>query len=68
MIEDHISLRYTNWRGDTAQRVIVPKRVWFGKTEHHPDPQWLLDCWDVDRNAERTYALAGCNFVARRGR
>lgn len=25
-----VTLTYTNWRGETAQRIILPIRVWFG--------------------------------------
>ena len=33
-------------------------RVWFGKTDWHPDEQWLLEGYDHDRQATRNYALA----------
>jgi len=48
---------YTNWRGETAERTIVPVEIYWGKTEWHPEEQWLLTVWDVERNAERCYAL-----------
>ena len=31
----------------------------FGSTQWHPEPQWLLQAWDVDKDAERDFALAG---------
>src|ERR1700704_3125980 len=52
-----IKVRYTNWRNETAVRSIVPLEVYFGKTEYHPQEQWLLKVWDVERGAERVYAL-----------
>lgn len=52
-----ITLTYTNWRGETAERTIVPKRVWFGVTEWHPEPQWLLRAFDVEKRAERDFVL-----------
>ncbi len=52
-----IKVTYTNWRGETALRTIVPLEVYFGTTEYHPTAQWLLKVWDVERNAERVYAL-----------
>ena len=48
---------YTNWRGETAERVIQPIEIYWGKTEWHPEEQWLLKVWDVDRAAERCYAM-----------
>jgi len=52
-----MKVRYTNWRGETAIRTIVPLEVYFGKTEYHPEEQWLLKVWDVERSAERIYAF-----------
>ena len=50
-------LVYTNWRGETSERTITPMHVWFGATDWHPEPQWLLRAWDHERNAERDFAL-----------
>lgn len=52
-----ITLTYTNWKGETAQRTIIPRRVWWGSTEWHPEPQWLLTAFDVGKEAERDFAL-----------
>lgn len=52
-----IKVRYTNYRGETAVRTIIPIRFYFGKTEYHPHEQWLVEVWDVERNAMRVYAL-----------
>lgn len=49
---------YTNWRGETSDRVVIPQRVWFGCTEWHPQKQWLLDVFDLDRRAERSLAMS----------
>jgi hypothetical protein len=50
---------YTNHRGETAMRHFVPAGIWWGMTEQHPSEQWLMDCWDLDKEAVRTYALGG---------
>ncbi|MCH4542965.1 hypothetical protein [Ochrobactrum sp. A-1] len=52
-----ITLTYTNYRGETSERAITPIRPWFGSTEWHPDPQWLLRAYDHDKGAERDFAL-----------
>lgn len=57
------ALAYTNHRGEKNIRVVRPLRLWWGSTEYHREAQWLLDVWDYERNATRTYALAdvdGC--------
>lgn len=52
-----VTLTYTNWRGETAARTLIPLYVWFGSTEWHPEPQWLLRATDIDKGAERDFAL-----------
>lgn len=52
-----IKVRYTNWRGESGTRVIVPIELFWGKTEYHPQEQWLLKVWDIDRADYRDYAL-----------
>jgi hypothetical protein len=50
-------ISYTNYRGETSVRRIIPKSVRFGSTEWHPEPQWLLLAWDDDKQADREFAL-----------
>lgn len=50
---------YRNWKGETAVRRIIPIRWWFGSTQWHPEPQWLLSAIDVEKNAERDFAYDG---------
>ncbi len=40
---------YTNYRGETGYRDIVPQEIWFGATQWHPEEQWLLDAHDVEK-------------------
>lgn len=49
-------VEYTNWRGETARRVIVPIRFWWGHTEWHLHDQWMLHAWDVEKEAYRDFA------------
>lgn len=49
--------RYTNWKGETGERRFVPHCLRFGRTPDHPEDQWLLEVYDCDRAAPRTYAL-----------
>jgi hypothetical protein len=57
MMGNPIKVRYTNYRGETAVRTIVPMSFYFGSTEYHKEEQWLVKLWDVERAAERIYAL-----------
>jgi hypothetical protein len=61
-----VIIGYTNYRGEYAERRIIPSHIWFGKTEWHPEPQWLLHALDLDKNATRDFALKdiGNDFAA----
>jgi predicted DNA-binding transcriptional regulator YafY len=48
---------YTNWKGETSIRHIAPIEIFFGSNEWHTEEQWLLLALDVDKGAERTFAL-----------
>ena len=52
-----VRIGYTNWHGELTRRTILPGRLWFGATEYHPDPQWLLDAHCLTRGAQRTFAV-----------
>jgi hypothetical protein len=51
-------IRYRNHRGEVAWRRIMPGRVWYGETQWHPGQRWLLHARDLDRQADRDFALA----------
>lgn len=53
----HVTIEYTNYRGELDVRKIAPMYFHFGKTEFHPEPQFLLKAWAFDRNAERDFAV-----------
>lgn len=48
---------YVNWRGERGRRRIIPKRILFGATEWHPEPQWLLEALDLDKGETRLFAI-----------
>lgn len=50
-------LTYRNHRGELVERTVTPVRIWFGETEWHPSPQWLLEVFDHDRDAVRNYSM-----------
>ena len=48
---------YTNHRGDTSIRKIIPKEVFFHKTEWHPEFQWFMKAFDLNKEADRDFAM-----------
>jgi predicted DNA-binding transcriptional regulator YafY len=55
--ETTIAIDYVNWRGERSWRRVVPQRLYFAAVEWHPGEQWLLDAWDVDKQATRSFAM-----------
>lgn len=51
-----IKILYTNWKGETAIRHIVPIRLEYLANEWHPEEQWCLIAFDLDKQAERSFA------------
>jgi len=56
-MSEWVRVVYTNWRGETAARRILPQSIWFGASEHHPERQWFLDAIDCDRGVLRSFAM-----------
>jgi hypothetical protein len=60
-----LRFEYRNHRGEVGVRRVTPRRLWFGVTAWYLDAQWLLDAWDHDRAAVRTFAVVGIlRFIA----
>ena len=57
VLADEVVFTYTNWRGETAERRVAPLALEFGSNEWHTEEQWLLHGQDLDKAAERTFAM-----------
>ena len=53
----HVKILYTNWKGKTSYRNIIPKSIEFKSTEWHKEEQWILNAFDIDKKADRGFAL-----------
>ena len=52
-----MKVRYTNYRGETSNREIQAREIFFGSNEYHPEPQWLMRGIDMERFVERVFAI-----------
>ena len=52
-----VVINYTNWKGMTHTRIITPIRFFFGSTEYHPTPQYLLLARDEEIEEDRVFAV-----------
>lgn len=49
---------YRNWRDVVSRRHVVPIRIWFGTTGFHPDQQWFLRAYDLEKAEYRDFAFS----------
>lgn len=54
-----VKVLYTNWKGETRAREIIPVRLWYGSTKWHPEDQYLLEAVDCEDNRSKDFALLG---------
>lgn len=54
-----VCIDYTNHRGERRWRNVEPRKLYWGRTEWHPEPQWLLHAFDLDKMEDRDFAMAG---------
>jgi hypothetical protein len=52
-----IQFVYQNYAGKIAVRNAVPVRMTFGSNEWHKDRQWLMDAFDLEHGAMRSFAV-----------
>lgn len=52
-------LLYKNHRGEVAWRWVVPleRAPEYTTTPHHPEAQWIMRVFDLDKGEERSYAM-----------
>lgn len=53
---DVIHFNYTNYKGERSHRRAVVRKIYEGSTEWHPEYQWLIEAFDINKNAMRTFA------------
>lgn len=52
-----VTILYTNYKGKTALRKIIPKNITFAHNEWHTEDQWLMTAFDLEKAADRTFAM-----------
>ncbi len=65
-----VSFEYTDAKGKTRQRIVIPFGLSFGGTHNtqgnggdsEKPKTWLMMAWDVERQAMRTFTLSRINY------
>ncbi|MDU8350722.1 hypothetical protein RYA05_02320 [Pseudomonas syringae pv. actinidiae] len=52
-----IEFGYTNYRGEYSVRRAIPVQIYQGSTDYHPHDQWLMEAFDLEKQANRVYAI-----------
>ncbi len=52
-----VKIDYTNWKGIRSVRTIMPMELYWGSSEFHTLPCWLLEAEDLEKMAIRTFAM-----------
>ena len=52
-----VKILYTNWKGETRERIIIPIGIAYKSTEWHKEEQWILNAIDIEKESERGFAL-----------
>lgn len=59
---DPIEFTYKNYRGEVSRRRVRPLSIRVGSSEYHPEPQLLMLAYDLDKEAEREFAVKDMDF------
>lgn len=54
-----VQMFYINWKGVPKVVTVKPRKWFFGSTQWHPTPQYLMEAWDVEKGEMRVYAMEG---------
>lgn len=52
-----VDIDYTNWRGERRNRMVRPISIRYGSTKEHPEPQWFMLAWDMEKESYRTFSM-----------
>jgi hypothetical protein len=52
-----VTFWYRNYRGEISRRVAAILGLRWGSSEYHKEPQWLLRGFDLEKEAEREFAI-----------
>ncbi len=56
---DPLEFRYLNYKGEQSWRKVIPLKTKFASSPYHNEgkPTWLLEAWDVDKDASRDFQM-----------
>lgn len=55
---ERLRFDYLNHRDVLEKRDAIFQGLDYGDNEWYPEPQWFMRCYDIDRDADRSFALS----------
>jgi N-acetylglutamate synthase-like GNAT family acetyltransferase len=52
-----VTILYTNYKGVTRKRKIIPISMEFKSTQWHEEKQWILEALDIEKKEMRSFAI-----------
>lgn len=52
-----VAIDYTNYKGERRKRRVIPLEIEFRETPDHKPAQWILQAYDVEKGARRSFAM-----------
>lgn len=60
---DVIEFDYVNWKGVNGHRKVKVLSFGYSSNAYHPEPQWLLEGYDMDKKEFRMFAMKDMSNV-----
>ena len=48
---------YKNYKGSVSERTVLPLSIFYGITDFHKTPCWLMHGWDIDKKQYRDFCM-----------
>ena len=52
------TFEFTNFKGELRSRRVIARALQWGSTAWHPEIQWFLDGFDLDKHEARSFPLS----------
>jgi len=52
-----VKFKYKNYKSEVRQRIVIPIKIEYTSTEYHPDNQWILVGYDIEKADIRHFAM-----------
>lgn len=60
---NHIEFDYINWKGIAGHRKVKVLGFSYESNEYHPEKQWLLKAYDLEKKEKRIFAIKDMSNV-----